>query len=77
MANTTYQSVLINTTDLRDKALMRASELFMHMSFRTGGYTMNFVRMDFGETTPNRVTITLSDPLPSPEQEARYGLTRV
>lgn len=77
MANTTYQSILINTADRRDAALQRASELFMHMAYRTGGYTMNFVSMDFGLTTPNRITITLSDPLPSPEQEARYSLTRV
>jgi hypothetical protein len=77
VANTTYQSPVINTAPKRVAAYDALSILLAHIRAGTGGYTMDIVTLDFGITTAQRITLTLTDPLPSQAQIDRYGVTAV
>jgi hypothetical protein len=78
MANTTYQSPVIANPNVALKRIAvydALATLIQHIKAGTGGYTMDLVTVDFNVTTPNRVTITLTDPLPNQTQIDRYNLT--
>jgi hypothetical protein len=77
MAQTTYQSPVINTAPKRTAAYDALTTLFQHIKAGTGGYTMDLVQADFGVTTAQRVTVTLTAALPNQVQIDRYGLTVV
>lgn len=80
VANTTYQSPLIaapNAAAKRLAAYDALAVLIQHIRAGTGGYTMDIVSIDFAVTTPQRITLTLTDPLPNQVQIDRYNLTVV
>lgn len=80
MANTTYISPLIVAPNLlikRASAYDALSVLVAHLRERTGGYTMDIVSIDFNVSNANRITITLTNPLPDQAQVDRYQLTQV
>lgn len=76
MAQTSYVSPTFAAGNEAVKQVVYAKiqELSAHLAARTGGYTMDLVSIDYGITAANRVTVTVSDPLP---QVARYNLTQV
>lgn len=74
MANQTYVSPVINTQPKRTAAYDALMVLIGHLKSQTGGYTMDIVSIDFGVTTPQVITLTLTAPLPA-GQVARYNLT--
>lgn len=75
MANATYQSPVINTQAKRTLAYDSLSVLIVHIQNQTGGYNFDIVSIDFNVTTANRITITVSAPIPT-EQLPRYNLTQ-
>lgn len=77
MANTTYQSPVINTAAKRSAVYDAAAVLLQHVGPQTGGYTLDLVSMDFGVTVAQRLTVTLSNPLPSQAALDKYNLTLV
>jgi hypothetical protein len=78
MAQTTYQSPVINTQPKRDAAYDALAVLIQHIRAGTGGYgTIDLVQADFSITTANRITVVLTNPLPSQAQIDRYNLTVV
>jgi hypothetical protein len=80
VANTTYQSPVIanpNVALKRIAAYDALATLIQHVKAGTGGYTMELVSADFGVTTAQRVTVTLTNPLPDQVQIDRYNLTLV
>lgn len=80
MANVVYQSPLIaapNAALKRAAAYDALASLISHIRAGTGGYTMDLVDADFGVTTAQRITVTLTAALPSQAQIDRYNLTLV
>jgi hypothetical protein len=77
MANAVYQSPSITTQAQKKAALISAAVLFEHLAAGTGGYTVDYVQSDFGITAANKLTITLTGPLPDAAQTTRYNLTQI
>jgi hypothetical protein len=75
MANTSYTSIVINTTPKEIAAYDALAILFAHLRDRTGGYTLRCLSVVFDQGT-NIITITFNNPLPA-GQVARYNLTLV
>lgn len=76
MANTIYQSPVINTGPKRDKAYKDLVILLEHINAQ-GIYGIEYVQSDFGITAAGKFTITLSGPIPSGAQLGRYQLTQI
>lgn len=82
MANAVYTSPSITTQAAKKIAYAKVAELLAHLAAGTGGYSAtDYVSSDFNITTPNKVTITLTAPLPDllgdGAQVTRYNLTRI
>lgn len=82
MANVVYTSPPITTLAAKRAAYGKVKELFQHLEAGTGGYdATDYVSSDFNISTPNKVTITLTNPLPDQNadgaQVTRYNLTRI
>lgn len=79
MAQTTYQSPVINTTPKEVAALDALAILTHHIRDGingTGAYTnIHLLSAVFDQGGTNRITIILTNPLPA-DQVARYNLTQ-
>lgn len=67
MANTTYQSPVIaapNAAAKRVTAYDTAIVLLQHIRDLTGGYNIDLVQLDVFITTPQRITVTTTNPIP-------------
>lgn len=74
MANSVYQSPVINTQPKRVTAYTSLIVFLRHLLAGTGGYAGDFVSIDNGQTTANIVTLVVTQPIPAP-QLSRYSLT--
>ena len=78
MANTTYQTPVINTPAKEDAALDKLQELINHVrQSALNGYPAHIFSIVFDQGGTNRITVILSGPLPNQAQTDRYNFTLV